>query len=108
MLNCLQALYAHPFDTGTDFFEPTRLEVTSIDVGNKASNIIPHKSEAQFGIRLNSLQKPEELCKVVTSICEKTAGQHDLGLTIHGGAFLTTDQDKIHLIQNAVQAICDE
>lgn len=103
MLNCLSHLYAYEFDAGTDVFEPTRLEVTSIDVGNEASNIIPHQIQAQFGIRLNTLQKGEELCQEIRSICTEHAGQHDLTLTLHGNAFLTTDQEKISLIQKAVQ-----
>lgn len=105
MLNCLQALYEYQFDEGSSFFEPTRLEVTSIDVGNLASNIIPHKIEAQFGIRLNTLQNGKDLCKVVRSLCEQHAGNHDLNLTIHGNAFLTQDQPKIELIQNAVKQV---
>lgn len=105
MLNCLQALYEVTFDKGTDLFEPTRLEVTSIDVGNTASNIIPHQIQARFGIRLNTLQTGERLCEKVKSICEKHAGQHDLHLTVHGNAFLTDQNDKILLIQQAVEKI---
>ena len=108
MLTCLQALYNHQFDKGTDLFEPTRFEVTSIDVGNSASNIIPQKIEAQFGIRLNTLQKGEDLCKTVRSICQQHAGEHELILTLHGNAFLTEDQTKISLIQQAVAAITGE
>ena len=105
MLNCLKALYTHQFDTGTDLFEPTRFEVTSIDVGNPATNIIPHKIEALFGIRLNTLQKAEDLCQIVRSICDQHGGEHDLTLTIHGNAFLTKDQDKITQIQKAVASV---
>jgi succinyl-diaminopimelate desuccinylase len=103
MLDCLSHLYAYEFDAGTDVFEPTRLEVTSIDVGNEASNIIPHQIEAQFGIRLNTLQKGEDLCREIRALCAQHVGQHDLTLTLHGNAFLTTDQEKIEVIQKAVQ-----
>jgi succinyl-diaminopimelate desuccinylase len=105
ILNFLKALYDTSFDTGTDLFEPTRFEVTSIDVGNPASNIIPHKIEAKFGIRLNTLQKAEDIARKVTSICKESAGNHDLEMTIHGNAFLTEDQDKITLVQKAVESV---
>jgi succinyl-diaminopimelate desuccinylase len=104
LLNCLKSLYDHKFDSGTDVFEPTRFEVTSIDVGNEASNIIPHKIEARFGIRLNTLHDANGLCEVIRSICNQAAGKHELKLTVHGNAFLTTDEKKISLIQKAVQA----
>ena len=103
MLTCLKALNDYHFDSGTDFFEPTRLEVTSIDVGNPAANIIPHKIEAQFGIRLNTLQNDKELCEKVRKICTTYAGKHDLILTFHGHAFLTEDQQKIELVQKTVR-----
>ena len=105
MLNCLNALYAYTFDEGTEVFEPTRLEVTSIDVGNTASNIIPHKVEARFGIRMNTLQNGEGLKKVIESICNAHGGEHKLEMTLHGDAFLTEDQEKISLIQKAVQDV---
>ncbi|OJW51027.1 MAG: succinyl-diaminopimelate desuccinylase [Alphaproteobacteria bacterium 41-28] len=105
MLNCLKALYDHQFDTGTEVFEATRFEVTSIDAGNLATNIIPSKIEAKFGIRINTLQTEDSIRQAVSSICAKHAGKHDLTLTAHGNAYLTTDQDKISLIQKAVQNV---
>ena len=105
MLNCLKALYDHQFDTGTEFFEPTRFEVTSIDVGNLVRNIVPYKVEAKFGIRLNTLQTEESIHQVVSSICAEYAGEHDFNLTSHGNAFFTKDQEKISLIQEAVEVV---
>lgn len=105
MLDCLSHLSAYEFDSGTDVFEPTRLEITSIDVGNEASNIIPQQIEAQFGIRFNTLQKGEDLSQQIRTLCAKHAGQHDLTLILHGDAFLTTDQEKINIIQKAVQNV---
>jgi succinyl-diaminopimelate desuccinylase len=105
MIACLKTLYSHSFDKGTDLFEPTRFEVTSVDVGNTASNIIPHRVEARFGIRLNTLQKTENICQFLHAICNKEAGEHDLTLTIHGSAFLTEDEEKIALVQEAVKTI---
>lgn len=105
MLNSLSQLYAYEFDVGTDVFEPTRLEVTSVDVGNEASNIIPNQIQAQFGVRLNTLQKGEDLCEKIRTFCKQYAGHHDLTLTLYGNAFLTTDQEKIEIIQKAIQNI---
>lgn len=105
LLKTLQRFYDHRFDEGTDVFEPSRLEVTSIDVGNRVSNIIPYQAEARFGIRINPLQKGENLCKIIESICKETAGNHALTLTVHGDAFLTTDKAWIDKIQKAVQNV---
>lgn len=105
MLTCLKALYDHSFDSGTDLFEPTRFEVTSLDVGNTTSNIIPHKVEARFGIRLNTLHQAEEVCQIIRSICARWAGKHEITFSIHGNAFLTQDKENIALVQKAVCAV---
>jgi succinyl-diaminopimelate desuccinylase len=53
MLQLTQALMDPPFDTGTDNFQPSNLEVTTVDVGNPATNVIPAKASASFNIRFN-------------------------------------------------------
>jgi len=49
----VSALLSEPFDNGTDNFQPTNLEVTSIDIGNLASNVIPASATALFNVRFN-------------------------------------------------------
>src|SRR5690606_12139891 len=48
-----EALMTPPFDEGTQDFQPTNLEFTTIDVGNPATNVIPAKARATFNIRFN-------------------------------------------------------
>lgn len=43
-----------PLDDGTELFQPSNLEPTTIDVGNTASNVIPQRARAAFNIRFNS------------------------------------------------------
>ncbi len=55
MIDLLNALLETPFDEGTQMFQPTNLEVTSVDVGNAATNVIAAKATAGFNIRFNDL-----------------------------------------------------
>ncbi len=55
MADLLNALLETPFDEGTEMFQPTNLEVTSVDVGNQATNVIAAKATAIFNIRFNDL-----------------------------------------------------
>lgn len=55
------ALKAEPVDTGTAHFPATNLEVTTIDVGNPASNVIPARGTLKFNVRFNDLWSPESL-----------------------------------------------
>ncbi|MGP4692691.1 succinyl-diaminopimelate desuccinylase [Agrobacterium cavarae] len=53
VLQLTQALMDPPFDNGTDNFQPSNLEVTTIDTGNAATNVIPARATASFNIRFN-------------------------------------------------------
>lgn len=105
LLRCLEALTTFSLDEGTQYFEPSRLEITSVDVGNPVTNIIPHQASARFGIRLNTTHKSADLCTWVRTVCDTLGGKHTLELTSHGEAFLTTDAEKIALISQAVEEV---
>src|SRR5690606_32416715 len=53
IVTLVEALLSPAFDQGTDDFQPTNLEVTTIDVGNPATNVIPARAKATFNIRFN-------------------------------------------------------
>lgn len=61
LLGLLDSLLAEPFDDGTQDFQPTNLEVTSIDVGNSAFNVIPEQAAARFNIRFNDIWTADSL-----------------------------------------------
>ncbi len=54
-------LYDTPLDYGSGYFSPSNLEVTSIDVGNPATNVIPAVAEARFNVRFNDRHSSESL-----------------------------------------------
>jgi succinyl-diaminopimelate desuccinylase len=53
MVRLLAALDATPLDGGTTHFDPSNLEVTTLDVGNPATNVVPAQAKAVFNIRFN-------------------------------------------------------
>ena len=57
----LTALLSPPLDSGNADFEPTNLEVVSVDVGNPAFNVIPGEVRLTFNVRFNDLWTPETL-----------------------------------------------
>ena len=57
----LTALLSPPLDKGNADFEPTNLEVVSVDVGNPAFNVIPGEVRLTFNVRFNDLWTPESL-----------------------------------------------
>lgn len=73
ILQLTQALMDPPFDAGTENFQPSNLEVTTIDVGNGAVNVIPAKATAAFNIRFNDTWTAESLMAEITARLDRAA-----------------------------------
>jgi succinyl-diaminopimelate desuccinylase len=89
LIGILAALIAEPLDQGTAHFEPSSLQVTSIDVGNPATNIIPASAAARFNIRFNDAHTGERLGVWLRGVVAPRAPDHDLQISVSGEAFLT-------------------
>lgn len=61
IVKLLAALEATPLDAGTAHFAPSNIEITTLDVGNPASNVVPAKASAVFNIRFNDFWTPATL-----------------------------------------------
>lgn len=66
LMDMLDCLLGEPFDDGTDEFQPTNLEVTSVDVGNQATNVIAANASAAFNVRFNDIWSGESLRAEIT------------------------------------------
>jgi succinyl-diaminopimelate desuccinylase len=68
------ALSAEPLDNGTEHFQPSNLEFTSLDVGNRAWNVIPAQARARFNIRHNDCHTQESLRNLIEARVVKASG----------------------------------
>jgi succinyl-diaminopimelate desuccinylase len=104
----LVALQSPPLDAGTSSFEPSNLEIVSVDVGNRATNVIPGVLRLVFNIRFNDLWSPESLsAEIETRIASVTNGAgYELKFdSTNALAFLTLSGLFTDLLSNAVQDI---
>jgi succinyl-diaminopimelate desuccinylase len=74
LVTLMGALMAQPLDRGTEHFDPSNLEFTSVDVGNRTVNLIPADARARFNIRYNDLHTPETLKALIEARCAAAAG----------------------------------
>ena len=74
LLRLTGALLASPLDAGTRHFDASNLEITSIDVGNAAANVIPAEARAVFNIRFNDLWTPATLGADIAARLDRAAG----------------------------------
>src|SRR5690606_33150011 len=70
----LASLKAAPLDAGTRHFDPSNLEVTTIDIANPATNVIPAEATASFNIRFNDLWTPQTLEAEIRGRLDAAAG----------------------------------
>ncbi|MCO6387551.1 succinyl-diaminopimelate desuccinylase [Aliihoeflea sp. 40Bstr573] len=75
MVALLDALMHPSLDEGTDDFQPTNLEVTTVDVGNPAVNVIAAKAKASFNIRFNDTWTPETLQAEIHNRLDRAASR---------------------------------
>ena len=98
----LAELDALVLDEGTDWFQPSNLEITDIKVGNPATNVIPPRAEARLSIRFNDRHSGQGLVDTVTAIAEKHGGS--ARPMISGEPFLTPPGDFSAIVAGAVKA----
>ena len=80
IVTLVESLLAPPFDEGTRDFQPTNLEVTSIDVGNTATNVIAAKATAAFNIRFNDKWTAETIQAEIHNRLDRAASRRRLRL----------------------------
>jgi succinyl-diaminopimelate desuccinylase len=102
------ALSAHEFDRGTAHFDRTNLEVSSIDVGNPAVNVIPAEARAQFNVRFNDSWTLETLRERISAVVKEAAGETNVELEFlpsNAVSFLTEPGDFTELVSHAVKEV---
>ncbi|MDJ0450569.1 succinyl-diaminopimelate desuccinylase [Methylocystis sp. JR02] len=104
----VSALSSYEFDRGTAHFDPTNLEVSSIDVGNPAVNVIPAEARAQFNVRFNDAWTLETLRARIAAVVEEAAGAARVELEFlpsNAVSFLTEPGAFTALVSEAVTAV---
>ncbi len=92
-------------DEGNDWFQPSNIEITDMDVGNPATNVIPSAAKARLSIRFNDLHSGEALVAMVTAIAHDVEPKAEVVARISGEAFLTPPGDLSTLISNAITEV---
>jgi succinyl-diaminopimelate desuccinylase len=102
------ALSTHVFDRGTAHFDRTNLEVSSIDVGNPAVNVIPAEARAQFNVRFNDAWTLETLRAQISQVVTEAAGEARVELEFlpsNAVSFITHPGAFTDLVADAVKDV---
>jgi len=88
LIALLGALTAEPLDAGTEHFQASGLQITTIDIGNPTTNIIPGVARATFNIRFNDLWSSGKLKEWVAARLAGVGGECQIVWEISGESFL--------------------
>lgn len=98
--------FAHgTLDDGTAHFPPTTLSMTTIDVGNPATNVIPAEARATFNVRFNDAHSSASLERMFRDSFDQKGVRYDLQTSCSGESFVTEPGALSDLIGDAVEAV---
>ena len=108
MLRLVEALLSPALDEGTEHFDASNLEVTTLDVGNPASNVIPAEAQATFNVRFNDRWTPATLEAEIDRRLREAAGnavRYTLAVEpTNAVAFLTPPDRFVDFVADAIEA----
>ena len=109
LVKICKKLNEQKLDKGNKNFQPSNLEFTSINVDNKASNVIPATAKAQFNVRFNNLHTSSSLKKkinlVVKNLSRKNKCKFKIDFHVSGESFLTKPNKTIYMARNIIKKI---
>jgi len=105
LVRMLDAITRAPLDQGNEHFQPSNLEVTTIDVGNPANNVIPAQGTATFNIRFNDMHSAASLEAWVRETFDAVGGAYDLRCVCSGDSFLTPPGPLPETVADAVERV---
>ena len=94
-----------PLDDGNEHFPPSNVVVTTVDVGNTVTNMIPARAEGRLNIRFNDRHTGQSLSEFLERCREETAGDSELEISVSGEAFLTPPGRLSEVIATAAAAV---
>jgi succinyl-diaminopimelate desuccinylase len=102
LVTILSDLKAHALDDGAENFQPSNLEMTTVDVANPTENLIPSQARARLNIRFNTNHTGESLRRYITEKVQTHAPGSDVAIRVSGEAFYTPPGLLSEILQEAI------
>jgi succinyl-diaminopimelate desuccinylase len=106
LVRVLDVLQSRVLDEGYPRFPPSNLEITTIDVGNPATNVIPPRASGRINIRFNPAHDGEALISWIEAECKLAGdgfdGRISVAPVLTGNAFITEPGDFVGVCAGAI------
>jgi len=101
----LTALTEEVWDHGNEFFPPTRLQISNINAGTGAENIIPGSLDVQFNLRFSTELDEDTIKRRTHAILDRYGFNYDLHWRLSGNPFLTKPGELIAATHAAIKSV---
>jgi succinyl-diaminopimelate desuccinylase len=101
----LTELAATEWDRGNEFFPPTTWQISNLNAGTGANNVIPGELHVKFNFRFSTASTLESLQTRVVGILDKHGLEHDLEWRYDGRPFVTKPGDLVDAVGRAIKAV---
>lgn len=101
----LAELVAEVWDEGNEFFPPTSFQVSNINGGTGADNVIPGRLEVLFNFRFSTAITEREIKARVHAILDRHGLNYELDWRLSGPPFLTVGTELVEAVQQALVAV---
>lgn len=105
LVKLLSALDALELDKGTAHFQPSNLEIVSVDVGNKAENVIPAEAKAVFNVRFNDAFTGTALENLIRATLAAQNVPYEMETRLSGESFYTPPGTHSQMLQDAIKKV---
>ena len=102
----LNELIKEPLDEGNEYFDASNLEITSIDAGNSASNVIPPEISAKLNIRYNDNFTKEKIESEIESRLKKHNYEYSINFEHSGDSFITEPGEFVNNLSKIIEKHC--
>jgi succinyl-diaminopimelate desuccinylase len=101
----LHGLTTAELDRGSEHFPPSTLQVSTIDIGNPASNVIPATARAVFNIRFNDRWTSERLKRWLGERLDVVGSRYTLDTVVSGESFLVAPGPLTERLVEAIRGV---
>ena len=105
LMAMLASIVDTPLDDGTEHFPPSVPVVTTFDVGNPVTNVIPAEATARLNIRFNDLHTGESLEDLLRQRFDAIGGDYEMSVRVSGDAFFTPPGHLSTVVVKAVETV---
>ena len=102
----LAELTARVWDQGNAHFQPTTFQVSNLNAGTGAPNVIPGELKARFNLRFSTEQTIDSLKATVEAILARHKVKYTLEWFVSGNPFLTSPGELSEAASQALTEIC--